>query len=175
MAGCVRQSGVVPQDRRLKIRQCLTRREAQLLIEACPQGPERLQGVGLPTRPVQGEHQLAPQVLPERVGVDERLELTDELPVATQGQVGVDAGLPRNQPELVEPGGLRFREPRSGEVLEDRSAPEPQGLPQLPCSVLRSRAVEGGSPPCNETFEAGGVHLLWTHPQGGYKVGGRGC
>ena len=61
---------------------------------------------------------------------DERLELSDELVVASQCQVGVDAELGRREPDLVEPRDRRLGEAFVGEVRERRYAPQRQSLAQ---------------------------------------------
>ena len=59
---------------------------------------------------------------------DERLELTDELVVAPEQQVGVDPELDRRQPDLLEPGDRRLGEALVGEVRERRAPPERQRI-----------------------------------------------
>ena len=55
---------------------------------------------------------------------DECLELGDELVVAPQREVGVDAELGRREPDLVESGDRRLGEALVPEVRERRSAPQ---------------------------------------------------
>ena len=69
----------------------------------------RLERLRVPTRAVEREHQLPAEPLHERMLGDERLELADELAVATELEVGVDPRLERAQPQLLEAGDLRLR------------------------------------------------------------------
>ena len=69
-----------------------------------PVGGER---VGLPAAPVQRQHELAVQPLPQRVPGHQLLQLGDERVVPAERQVGVDAGLQRGQPQFLQAGGLR--------------------------------------------------------------------
>ena len=57
-------------------------------------GVERL---GLASRAVEREHQLAAQPLAQRVLGDQRLELADQLSVAAERELGVDAPLERQR------------------------------------------------------------------------------
>ena len=77
---------------------------------------------------VQGRHQTPPQALSERVLGDESLELSDQLVVVPEREVGVDPGLRRRQPDLLEPGDGGLGEALVGEVRERRAPPERQRL-----------------------------------------------
>src|SRR5262249_25767656 len=83
-----------------------------------------------PARPVQREHELSVQALTERVLERERFELADELRVAPERQIGIDALLEHRQPELLEARDLDLRERLVGEVGERRASPERQRLVQ---------------------------------------------
>ncbi len=128
-SGCRRldiQRGILPKDRPLQ----LLERRARLDPELVDEGPARIlvgvQGLRLPTRPVQRGHQTPPQALAERVLGDERLELSDQLVVAPECEVGVDPELHRCQPDLLEPGDRRLGEALVGEVRERRASPQRQ-------------------------------------------------
>ncbi len=67
---------------------------------------ERLVGVerlGVPAAAVQGEHQLPAQSLPKRVAAYEPVELGDELRVASECQLGLDALLEAREALLLQP------------------------------------------------------------------------
>ncbi len=49
-----------------------------------------MQRLGLAVGAVEGEHELAPEPLAQRVPSDERLQLADELSVAAEREVGLD-------------------------------------------------------------------------------------
>ena len=55
-----------------------------------PVGGER---IGLAPRAIEGEHELAPGTFAERIGLDQGLEFADDLEMAPQGEVGLDAAL----------------------------------------------------------------------------------
>ena len=63
-----------------------------------------LERLGLAAAAVQREHQLAAQVLAQRVLSHQRLELADELGVAAEREVGLDARA-RAPPRAAPPGG----------------------------------------------------------------------
>ena len=119
---------VVDEDRPLQPLQGETGLEAELLVEqpACVAvGLERRR---LAAGAVQGEHQLSPQALAERLRGDDRLQLGDELAVAAEREVGVDPVLERGEPQLREAGGLGRRERLLRELGERRAAPERERL-----------------------------------------------
>ena len=62
--------------------------DAELLDERAPRLLVGLERLRLAAGAVEAEHQLAPQPLPQRVLVDQRLELADELGVSAAGEVG---------------------------------------------------------------------------------------
>ena len=91
-----------------------------------------LQRVRLAAGAVEREHQLAAQPLPQRVLVDERLELGDELAGAAQLEIGVDPFLERVEAKLLETADLVLRERLEGEVGERRSPPDRQRFAEEP-------------------------------------------
>ena len=102
----------------------LLERGARIDPELVDERPARvlvgLQGLRLPARPVQRRHQVAAQTLAQRVLGDERLELPDQLVVAPEGEVGVDAELDRRQLHLLQPGDCGLGEALVGEVRQRR-------------------------------------------------------
>ena len=83
-----------------------------------------LQGLRLPARTIQREHELPPERLAQRVVADERLELADHVAVAAELEVGVDPLLAGDEPQLLEASDLRLREVVERELGERRAAPE---------------------------------------------------
>jgi len=121
--------------------------------------------VGLAAAAVQRQHELAVQPLAQRVGGYELFQLGGELIVPAQGQVGVDPGLQRGQPQLLQPGRLGPGERVVGQVGQHRAAPQPQRFAQhlrrlgRPAGLQRRPA--GGEP----VLEPRRVQVLLVHPQ----------
>ncbi len=59
---------------------------------------------------------------------DECLELSHQLVVATEREVGVDPQLHRGQPDLLEPGDRRLGETLVDEVRERWTPPQGEGV-----------------------------------------------
>ena len=122
------QRRLLPKDRPLQLLERSTRFDPELVDE----GPARIlvgvQGLRLPARPVQRRHQIPPQTFAERLLGDECLELSDQLVVAPECEVGVDPELDCCQPDLLEPGDRRLGEALVGEVRERRTPPQRQRL-----------------------------------------------
>lgn len=129
-SGAVLQGRVVPQDRPLEVPECRTRLEAELADEDTARVAVRGERVGRPAGPVQGQHQLSARAFPQRFGLDQRLELGDQLGVAPQRQLGLHQLLTRRHAELLQPRRLRPRERLVREVREGRPTPERQRPPE---------------------------------------------
>jgi hypothetical protein len=72
---------------------------------------------------IQREHQLAVQALPPRVLTGQLPELDDQLAIATERHVSVDALLDRDKPEFLEPLDVHPREWLELEVGKRPPAP----------------------------------------------------
>jgi hypothetical protein len=73
---------------------------------------------------------------------DERLELTDEVSMATEQQVGVDAFLHSDETKLFEPRPLAPRERLRGKLGQRLATPEPERLTEgggRRCRLMRSK------------------------------------
>ena len=148
------QLGIVAEDGALEPPQLLAGLEAELVGELAPHSAVGLQRLRLAAGTVEREHELGPQALAQRVRGDQRLELADEVCVASACKVGVDPLLKHRQPQLVELPDLGLGERLVREVGERRAAPEgecgaqlvrrPHGLrsPRLPAQPLEHREVE---------------------------------
>jgi hypothetical protein len=75
------EARVLPEDQPLELAERRRRLDAELVGEQAPRLLVRDERVRLPARPVEREHLLPPQPLPERLSCDERLELADEIAV----------------------------------------------------------------------------------------------
>ena len=96
---------LVAQDRPLEAGQVDARIDAELVAEQHPgpfEGPERL---GLPTGPVQADHQLLPSPLPQWLVVDQVLERGDGR--GPQLELGIGSGFQGELAQLLEPAAAR--------------------------------------------------------------------
>jgi hypothetical protein len=125
--------------------------DAELLREHGPGPLERRQGLCLPVRSVQGEHQPAPQPFAQWVGLRQALELRDDLDVTAELEAGVDLLLERLQAELLEPRDFPGQGRLPAQVREGGAAPEFECLVQ----DLVGHARIGAVPACGaqQVFE----------------------
>ena len=113
--------------------------DAELLDERRASGAVRSERIGLPPRPVEREHQLPVEPLPERLLIDQRLELRDEVAMASEEEIGVDALFERSLAQLLEPADLGLGERLVGEIGERRPAPQAERFPKIVAAVSSSR------------------------------------
>ena len=109
IGGC--ELGVLVQDLVLEPLQRGAGVEPELVAEHAPRFLESLEGVRLPSRAVQREHQLCAQALTQRVFDDEPLELENGLLVAAELELRLNLLFEDHQAELFEPGRLLAGEP----------------------------------------------------------------
>jgi hypothetical protein len=76
---------------------------------------------------VQGQREQAAEALVVGLLGAEQLQLGEQLGVAADLQVGLDAGLPGGQVQALQPGDLVLDGGGGGDRLGDRAAPQPQG------------------------------------------------
>jgi hypothetical protein len=119
---------IVFEDCALQLAKCGRRLQAELVREHPSRLTERLERLRLTAGAVEGEYELAAEPLAERVLGDERRKLTDEIRMATELQLGVDAVLEHGEAHLVEPSRLDLHEREVGGIGEGTSAPKPQRL-----------------------------------------------
>ena len=120
-----------------------------------------VQSLRLPARTVQREHQLAQEALPQRVLGDEPFELADDVAVATELEVGVDALGESDETELVQPPDLRLREVLERELRERRSPPQLECAYEMLASLLRREPARVRE----RALEAVRIDLLGRDPQ----------
>jgi hypothetical protein len=132
---------VLAEDGRLELLQLGPGVETELFGEDLAALLEDAKCLGLTAGPVQGEHELPAQALPEGVFRDQRGELGRHAPVVAEGEVRVDAVLEGCKPQLLEPRRLPRRELLEGEIGERRSAPLVEGVLQ---AASRDGCVAGG-------------------------------
>ena len=114
------------QDRTLELLQRRPRLEPQLPDQRRPGSPERLERFGLTSAPVERQHLLCPQPLSQRMLGNERLELRDQVAVLPGSEIGLEAPLKREQPQLLEARACSPREAGFRNVPEGCAAPELQ-------------------------------------------------
>jgi hypothetical protein len=143
---------VLVEDRLLELAKRPARVQAQLeeLVPGSPVGLERL---GLAVRAVEREHELPGQALAHRVVGHQPLELGHQLPMAPQLQVRLDALLQRGDAELLQPGDLGARERLELQAAEWRTAPQRQGIPELPRCPGRITVGAGALAPRQHLLE----------------------
>ena len=149
------QGRVLDQDGLLQPLQPRRRIDPQLLGQHRPGRLVHLQGVGLPPRPVQRQHQLAPQPLPGRMLGHQPLQLPDQPGVVAGGQPQLHQRLDRPQVQLLQPGRLGQGPGLVGELGQGRGPPQPERLRQRPGRRVPGRPAGLGDQP----LEPGRVHL----------------
>jgi hypothetical protein len=80
--------------------------------------------IGLSPGAVEGQHQLRAQAFLQWMLGDETVELRDQLPVATECKIRLDAIFECGEPEVLEPCDLGMSERLPSEVRERRPSPE---------------------------------------------------
>ena len=153
------QLGVLGEHRLLEPPQRGPRLDPQLPDQALARVAVGGQRLGLAARPVQREHLLGVQPLPQRVLGGERLELHDDLVVAAEEEIGVDPVLERDEPGLVQARRLVRQRAMAGQVAERRTAPERQRLAQDGVRPLGVPGRERDRAPLGQRREPLGVAL----------------
>ncbi len=151
---------IVHEHRPLQPLQRATGLEPELLHEHLARLVVDAQRLGLAARAVEGDHELGPESLAQRMLRDERLQFRDELGVPAGRKLRLDPILGRGQTQLLEPRRLGPRKGRVAEVHERRPAPEADRVPQL-LRCLRRRATSKVGPRLlDHSLEPIGVQLL---------------
>ena len=151
------QRRVLTKHRGLQLSQLWSRVDAELVGQDSPGPLVRLQRVTLPAGPVQGQDQLAPQPLTQRMLTHQVLELAGQLAMATEHQLGVDPVLGRGQPRFLQPGDHARREPGVRELSQRPPAPQAERLAQQPSCPSRVLAPQRRASAGGELAEPGGV------------------
>ncbi len=114
----------------------------------------------MPTRPIEGDHQLAAEPLAQRVVGDERLELACERAVSAEAELRLHQLLECDDPQFGKPRDLALGERLVADVGERRAAPEAEGLAQRRRGGRRVAGAEQLAPPAEQLLEAPGVDLV---------------
>ena len=144
--------------------QLLTGLDAELLDEDAAGVGERGQRLRLPPAPVQRQHQLPAEPLPERMRPDQLRQLADRLGRPAELEQDLNVLLGGGQPLLAEPGPDDLR-PRAGNAVERDALPQPQRRLQR-----RRRRGQVARPPGlarggHASGEQPGVELARRQPQ----------
>ncbi len=128
------QARIPREDPAVQIAQLVARLYAELVNQDAPRpliGRERL---GLPPAPVQREHQLGVEALPQRVVKCELHQFPGQLRVPPQSQAGIHSPLERLHPQRVEPRYLGRHEHVRRCIRQRVPTPQVQALAQhIPC------------------------------------------
>ena len=160
--GCAGGSerGVLGEDGLLDLLQRGPGIDAELIGQHRAGALVRPQRVGLTSRPVQRGHELGPEALAQRILLHPRFELTDQLRVPAELQIGIDAVLDRRGARLLEPGDHRAGEGVVREVDERVAAPQGERVPEHVRRRLGVARVQRGASFCREPVEASRVERV---------------
>jgi hypothetical protein len=160
VASRCRQLRALLEDRLPEVPQLGPGHQAEFGVQCVAGALVGRESVRLPARPVERQHQAGMEPLPQGVSRDERLQVGDHLGVPAGRQLQVDERLPGGQLELGQPGDLRFRPARVGELGQRRAPPCGERLPVEPDRRCRF-AVRRGTRLRDPGREAERVHVLW--------------
>ena len=111
------------ENRALELPERERRLDPERLHERAPRIAIRRECVRLPSRAVEGEHQLGTEALPERVLADQQLELAEELGTRAKSEISLDPLLEGFEPKLLEPSDLGLRPGLVGELGQRPASP----------------------------------------------------
>ena len=97
-----RELGILAQDRGFELAQLGTGIDAELVEQRLAAVPIGGQGLGLAPRAVERQHQQSAEALAGGMGGDQTLELRDEVGIAAERQLGLEALLDRYEPALAQ-------------------------------------------------------------------------
>jgi hypothetical protein len=130
--------------------------EPERVAEHVPRYLENLQGVRLPSRAVQREHQLCAKALAKRMFGNEPLQLDNDLLMAAELELGLNPLFDDRQTELIEPRRLLAGERVVAEVGQRLATEESERLREL---FRPGDATFCGRLSC-EALESTQVHLV---------------
>src|SRR4029453_7140628 len=110
------ERGILAENRLVELAQLPARLDAELVDERPPCVLVDVERLGLPTAPVEREHQQRTEPLTERMLGGERFELRDQVCPAAQRKVPLDPFLENRQPPFLETADLLPRETGVGDV-----------------------------------------------------------
>ena len=125
---CEVERRVLLEDLLLELLQRRAGLESQPLDESLTRRLVRSERFGLPTRAVEGKHELSAKPLPQRVLSNEHLELCDELRMAPECEVRLDPTIECDEPELLETPDRRLSERFVRQLGERWASPDRKSL-----------------------------------------------
>ncbi len=129
---------VVVEDLLLELLQLRRRVDPQLVGQQPPRLLICAEGISLPARSIQGEHELAPETFSKRVLGRQVLELGNESLMPTEGQMRVDAQFHGGEPQTVQPS---RQVPQGGRLVGDidqrNAVPEIERIREAPAGLRR--------------------------------------
>ena len=158
-------SGSCREDRRLQPSQLRSGLDAQLLTQDRSRGLEGAERVSLAPRPVQSQHLLPAETLPQRILRDQGVHLRRDQSVQSEGKLGLEPQLQAARLELLQPHAVALREPLVGEVRQRRAPPQLERLAQHSRSSVHLAVGQEPSPLSNKTLETHRVDRVWTKPK----------
>ena len=124
------QRGVAIEECDLELLQPRARVKPELLRQRLPEVLVDLQRFRLAVRAVQREHELRPHPLPKRVSLHQRGQLANNVALAPERKIRVDALLQGAQMQILELRDRRLREGLVGKVGQRRPTPQSQPVAQ---------------------------------------------
>ncbi len=152
-AGRCIERRVLREDRLVQRAELRARLDADLLDQRAARSAEGLERLGLAAAAVQGQHQLAVQMLPKRLLGHGGLELGDQVRVSAERKLRIDPRLECRPAPLLQARDLGLHKRLIGKVGERRPAPELERLPELLCRAIRI-GLELGPTARHELLEA---------------------
>ena len=156
------EGGSLEKDLLVQLLEFRARIDAQLVHQDAAAFLKDPQSLPLPSRPVQGQHQVAAQPLPQRIGGHERPQLSHEPGMPAEGQLRFRLHLDGADPLLLKPGDFLTGEALNRELRERRAAPQAERLLQQrqPAGLIR-----GVGPPglLHQPPESAGIKLPGTY------------
>ncbi len=155
-----RKRWILRQDRPLQLPQMLSRLDPELLDQRPPRVLVGLERLGLALAAVEGEHQLPSEALAVGVLADQRLELTDQLRVLAERQLGIRQIFERRHSQILQAADLELDERLACEVGERGSPPERERRLERRDGALRPACCQLAPAFTHQPLEAVGVEPL---------------
>src|SRR5262245_27226055 len=156
---------VLTEDRVLQSLELGPRLKAQLIAQRASHTPKGCECVDLTSTSVEREHQLAVEMLAERLIRNKRLEFGNELEMPREREFGLDSFLEGDQAQLLDPRDLALGKCLVGDVGKSNAAPEAERLAQHRCGRLAGARGQLASPLDDEPLEPLEVELSGFDPE----------